>query len=378
MFQYGRPVKGNDFIDRTKHIPIFKSYLDNNQHIMIKAPRRFGKTSLVKHIFEHQKEYQFIYIDIKRAVTLTTLSNQILDKAYSFAGIENFVRRAKDTIISLSKSIREIKLESIGEVTLELMQQEQDEVEFFLHTLDTTQKIAEQKNINIKFVFDEFQDIINFNKDNILDKLRSVMQHHENITYVFLGSIESIMTKIFQNKTSPFFHFAAIMQLEGLDIAELFQYIEEVFEKENIKYDKNAIQKMLEFTKGHPDYSIKLLSYLYLRTGRTKEKIDEKLCIEALQEIILTTRPYLDELIAKTKLKKNLFEVLSSIANKTTLNLTSSTLYNAHVSLEEMGLIRNVARGEYEIVDIFLDILLKQENDEQLVLEDVIELDFNG
>ena len=47
MFNTGSPVKGIDFIDRIKHIPLFKAYLDNNQHVMIKAPRRFGKTSLV-------------------------------------------------------------------------------------------------------------------------------------------------------------------------------------------------------------------------------------------------------------------------------------------------------------------------------------------
>ena len=48
MFKTGSPVKGNDFIDRKKHLPIFKAYLENNQHVMIKAPRRFGKTSLIK------------------------------------------------------------------------------------------------------------------------------------------------------------------------------------------------------------------------------------------------------------------------------------------------------------------------------------------
>jgi hypothetical protein len=37
MFQSGSHVKGKDFIDRKKHLPLFKSYLDNNQHIMIKA-----------------------------------------------------------------------------------------------------------------------------------------------------------------------------------------------------------------------------------------------------------------------------------------------------------------------------------------------------
>lgn len=366
MFKYGSPVIGDDFIDRIKHIPIFRSYLDNNQHVMIKAPRRFGKTSLVKHIFEHNKKYHYIYIDIKRAVTLKSLSNQILDKAYNFVGIDNFVRQAKNKILALSKSLKNIKLENIGEITLEYIHNEEDELELLLHSLDTVNKIAIKKDINIKFVFDEFQDIIYFSKIDILDKLRSYMQHHTNITYVFIGSIESIMTKIFQNKSSSFFHFTAIMQLDGLNIDEVLIYVYDVFNKENIKYDKQSIKDLLIFTNGHPDYSIKLLSYLYLRTGRTNEYIDNNLCLLALNEIISNTKPYLDELISKTKQKKNLFEVLNSIANKTTTNLTSSTLYNANTTLEEMGLIRNIGRGEYEIVDVFLEVVLKQKNDEDL------------
>ena len=377
MFKYGSPVKGIDFIDRIKHIPVFKSYLNNNQHVMIKAPRRFGKTSLVKHIFEYQNDYKFIYIDIKRATTLNSLSNQILDKAYSFVGIDNFIRESKKAIISLLKSIKNVKIDNIGEITLDLLQNDTDEMELFLHSLDTVDKIAKNKNINIKFIFDEFQDIINFSKYDILDKLRSSIQHHDNITYVFLGSIESIMKKIFQNKTSPFFHFCAIMTLEGLDIDELMDYINKEFKSQNIKYDENSIKNMLNFTNGHPDYSIKLLSYLYLRTGRTNEYIDNNLCLEALKDVILNTRPYLDELISKTKLKKNLYEVLSSIANKSTLNLSSSTLYNARVALEEMGLIKNTNRGEYEIVDIFLNILLQQKNDEKLALEDFVYLEID-
>ena len=90
--------------------------------------------------------------------------------------------------------------------------------------MDTVNKIAVAKDINIKVVFDEFQDITNLYDKNILEILRSVAQHHENITYVFLGSIESIMTEIFESKISPFFHFASVIKLDGLDIDELFLY----------------------------------------------------------------------------------------------------------------------------------------------------------
>lgn len=372
MFKTGSPVKGNDFIDRKKHLQIFKAYLENNQHVMIKAPRRFGKTSLIKQVFEHEKSFHYIYVDLRRATNLTSLANQILEKAYSFAGVENFMEQFKKSITGLLKTIQSIKIDDIGEITLKHLENGiTDEREYFLHSLDVVEKISSKKELNIKFVLDEFQDILRISDDFILEQMRSVIQHHEAVTYVFLGSIESIMTNIFSSKASPFFLFARIMSLDGLDIDELYDYTKEVFDKQNIKYD-DSLLKMLQFLQGHPDYSAQVLQALYYK-GIVEElkMIDYDICLEVLTQVILENRAYLEELISKTKQKKHHYEVLHSIANGYSVELNSKSLYNIHSSLEEMGLIKNIQRGQYAINDIFLEVLLQQK-DEGLLLEEQI------
>lgn len=372
MFKTGSPVKGNDFIDRKKHLPIFKAYLENNQHVMIKAPRRFGKTSLIKQVFEHEKSFHYIYVDLRRATNLTSLANQILEKAYSFAGVENFMEQFKKSITGLLKTIQSIKIDDIGEITLKHLENGiTGEREYFLHSLDVVEKISSKKELNIKFVLDEFQDILRISDDFILEQMRSVIQHHEAVTYVFLGSIESIMTNIFSSKASPFFLFARIMSLDGLDIDELYDYTKEVFDKQNIKYD-DSLLKMLQFLQGHPDYSAQVLQALYYK-GIVEElkMIDYDISLEVLTQVILENRAYLEELISKTKQKKHHYEVLHSIANGYSVELNSKSLYNIHSSLEEMGLIKNIQRGQYAINDIFLEVLLQQK-DEGLLLEEQI------
>ncbi|OCR87482.1 hypothetical protein CFT13S00388_04785 [Campylobacter fetus subsp. testudinum] len=375
MFKTGSPVKGDDFIDRKKHLPIFKAYLENNQHIMIKAPRRFGKTSLIKQVFEHEKAFNYIYIDLRRAMDLASLSNQILEKAYGFAGIDVFFEQFKKSITELLKTIQKVKIDDIGEITLKHLENGvKDEREYFLHSLEVVEKISEKKNLNIKFVFDEFQDILRISDDFILEQIRSVVQHHQNVTYIFLGSIESVMTKIFSSKISPFFHFAKIMELDGLDIEELFYYAKEVFDKKDISLD-HSLSDMLKFLNGHPDYSIQVLQTLYYKTTVESIKfIDYSLCVEVLTSVIIANKPYLEELISKTKQKKSHYEVLHAIANGYSSNLNPKSLYSIHSSLEDMGLIRKIGRGEYKINDIFLEILLKQKDDE-LILENKIIID---
>ncbi|PHS59234.1 MAG: hypothetical protein COB17_01555 [Sulfurimonas sp.] len=375
MFNVGSPVKGKNFIDRVKHIPIFKAYLDANQHVMIKAPRRFGKTSLIKHVFEDNKNYKFIYTDIRRATSLNSLSNQILDKAYAFIGVDNFIYKSKESLIGLLKTIQGIKFGDMAQITLEYIEMDSDDVELFLHALDVVNKIAIKMDINLKFIFDEFQDIFKIADKNILEQLRSAIQHHSNVTYIFLGSIESMMTQIFEDKKSPFFHFTRIMPLGGLDTNELCEYIFDEFNKKNIKFEKKAIRLTITFLDGHPDYSMQVFQSIYFKAIIDKDIIDNDLCIKILKSVIMENRAYLDELIQKTKTKKHLHELLSSIANNDVSKLEAKTLYNAHMSLEDMGLIRNLSRGSYEVVDVFLNVLLKQNNNSVLIGED-IELSF--
>ncbi len=183
MFGIGKPVVGSDFIDRKKHLPIFKANIDDNQSLMIKAPRRFGKTSLVKHLLEDKKEYNLLYVDIRRFSNLKSLSDDIINQAYKFSGIDNFIKSSKKSIINLFKILKSISLDDIGEITLEFQENKINEVEYFQHALDIVEKIAVKKRIKIQFALDEFQDILNITNKDILEKSRAVMQHHKNVTY---------------------------------------------------------------------------------------------------------------------------------------------------------------------------------------------------
>lgn len=136
MFQSGSPVTGENFIDRKKHLPIFKAYLDNNQHIMIKAPRRFGKTSLVKQIFDYEKNYEYIYIDIRLNHSLESLSNQIVNKAYEFVKIQNFINQTKTSLLNLLQSIKTISIPDIAEITIDMLSKKSEPIELFIHSLD--------------------------------------------------------------------------------------------------------------------------------------------------------------------------------------------------------------------------------------------------
>ena len=298
------------------------------------------------------------------------MANKIIDSAYKISAIDNFLYKAKNSIFDLVKSLQKIKIDDIAEVTIRMFEKNDlDEVEYFLHSLDVVNTIAVKKGVNIKFALDEFQDILKITSNDILDKARSVMQHHNNITYIFLGSIESIMTKIFEHKVSPFFHFATIVELPPLEVVELYDYSARVFKDKSIEID--SLKYLLEYLGGHPDYSLQVLQKLYfIALANGIKRLSSKDLYDTLVEVLLNNKAYIEELISKAKQKKHNLDVLYAIANEQKLNLDSKTLYNVHSSLEDMGLIKKVALGKYKINDIFLKLYLRQQNDNEIVLLD--------
>ncbi|RLA08705.1 MAG: hypothetical protein DRQ51_01750 [Gammaproteobacteria bacterium] len=386
MFNTGSPAQGKKFIDRIKHLKKFDMFIQNNQHIMIKAPRRFGKTSLVLKLFE-QKKYNTIYIDIKKANSLTALSQLIIDEIYSLIGVNGIVLKAQDSIANLFKTLKTtLKIDTkIIQLTIETLEKHQkkqiNEVELFLSSLDLVEKIAKKQNLQIKMAFDEFQDILFLSDKSILDKMRSVMQHHQFITYVFLGSIESVMNKIFANKKSAFFHFTRLMDLGGLDIDELSNFVIKFFKKEAIKID-DFIFDLIQYLDGHPYYTMKTLQTVYFNAlQNNKKNIDKKDCIIALSNVLLETKPYLDEMIDRIKIKAHHHRVLWYLANnQKDQDISNIMRYKTYVSLENLGYIKKIGRAEYIICDIFLKIYLQQNNDMKLIQQqiDFIGLDYMG
>jgi len=158
MFKSGMPVYGKEFIDRKQHIIKFNTYIKNNQHIMIKAPRRYGKTSLIVHLFE-QNNYNKIYIDVKRATSLQTLAEQIIDEIYKYAGVENIISSAKESIVNLFKQLKAtLKIDlSIAEFTIETLEKKDkkliNEVDFFLYAMDLVEEISKKTHLSQIAIF---------------------------------------------------------------------------------------------------------------------------------------------------------------------------------------------------------------------------------
>lgn len=365
MFSVGKPVVGKNFYDRTEMKEELKSLLASGQNFMIKAPRRYGKTSLVKQtMYELEKDY--LYLDIRKIPRLSIITEQIMEYAYEQAGIKGFFRGIKDNVISyLKNSKHSVKIKyEILEYSAEFFTSKREPFEYFLEALSTLEKVATELKKKFIIVFDEFQDVKRLNYEDIdfLEIIRGEIQHHQNVTYVFLGSIEHLMTQIFENKKSPFFNFCIKLKLAPFDTKELLMQLKTAFQSSGIMFENlDELDKLLHRLNGHPSNTI-LTMYMLLNTAQQKKKVilrnsDLDLAYETAYERSLSL---VEQYIIELNNRANYHDVLYRLANKEKQELSSQAVNQVLKGLLELGYIARMSRGEYLILDGFLEEYLKR------------------
>ena len=124
----------------------------------------------------------------------------------------------------------------------------------------------------IIIVFDEFQDIFRINSG--LDRmLRSVIQNHKNINYVFMGSSESMIREIFEKKESPFYRFGTLYTLGRIPQEKFRLYLEYRFT--GFVEDAAAVSsEILKITGAHPYYTQQLAFTVWEQISRNGYRPD--------------------------------------------------------------------------------------------------------
>ena len=364
MFRVGNPVTGKEFFDRTDMKNELKVLLKNQHNFMIKAPRRYGKTSLIKQVMKEEK-LDYLYLDIRKTPRLSLLTEQIMNYTYKQAGVKGFMRGVTNNAITLMKNAKHsLKIDySILEYSVEFFIEEQEPFELFREALSTIDKVAIALNKPIYVVFDEFQDIQRLNYDDIdmLEVIRGEIQHHKNTVYSFLGSVEHLMTKIFETKLSPFFNFCTKFRLKSFDVDELVHELEASFKKKGILIENpELLKKILLKLNGHPANTMLTMQKLHLEAQLKNKVLLKELDIEEAYWVAYTeSEDLINQYIIELHKRKHYHDVLYRLANNEKQELTAQALNQVYKGLRELGYIVSEERGKYVIIDGFLEEFLK-------------------
>ena len=182
-FKFGEAVTGEWFANRKREIEEIKGMIDAAQNIFIYSYRRLGKTSLIKTVLSSlsDRTYVKVYMDIHRASSAAQFVEE-----YSRSVTQSFLsRRGRFKVIKsfFTRITPSFELTESGswKVIFEFSKTTKGVERALEEVCELPQIIAEKYNKKVVVVFDEFQEIEQFNGVSFERKLRSFIQHHSKV-----------------------------------------------------------------------------------------------------------------------------------------------------------------------------------------------------
>lgn len=319
-FKYGTVVEEPFFFDRQDELKQIVETLKGGNNIVLYAPRRYGKTSLVIKAMREMEndDYQCIYLDI-----MTVYSRESFIETYSKAILVS-QSQWKKTLKIFSDLIKGIKpslsFDRSGnpEFSIDFIESKVSDVTLEA-VIGLPGKLADHQHPFI-IIMDEFshqrlpleQDIQKLNGENFEDLLRSKIQHHKYVNYLFLGSKTHLLNDMFSNKNRPFYNSALTMNIGPLPYRETVEYLTNHFSDSDIMLSEENAAHLIDTAGNIPYYIQFLASVIWQDTVNTSKIIEPELINRNADKILELKQDYYFELFDRcTSYQKKLLRALA-------------------------------------------------------------------
>jgi AAA+ ATPase superfamily predicted ATPase len=219
-FKFGIIVDEPYFANRREELKRIRSILESQVHLILMSPRRYGKSSLIRKILKEMNR-PAIVLDMQVVTSEVDFCEQLMKKICKLNPMQKVKNAVKSfrfiPTISINPASEELNVSFDSSKAADLILED---------VLNLADRIFTKKRPII--VFDEFQDIRKI-AEHFETRLRSLLQHHTNTNYVFLGSQESLIRDIFEQKNNPFYHFGYLFKLSKIPNDEFQLFLEDRF-----------------------------------------------------------------------------------------------------------------------------------------------------
>ena len=359
-FKFGKEVSGDQFYDREDAFgKLYRKLAGGSCNVVMYAPRRYGKTSLVKKVFARLEDEGIptVSIDLNKIANIEKFCEQYALALCRLAGKGQMVVNRISTYLSHLNPTFSFGGEAILSVKLGYgARMNESSVS---SVLDLSEKIAaEVIGGPIAVAFDEFQEIERLSPDLPLEGIfRSCIQAHQNVRYVFLGSKTHMLKRMFGEKSRPFYKSAATMRLEKPPADESLAFVRSRFASRSIGIDEAAARRIVSETENVPYYLQELSSQVFdavVSAGRDwVEDADIDTGIAALMSE--NTDYYVEKLSTLSGMQRLL---VAALAAEPVREFTedyrarhslggSSTVHTALKALVEKGIVESEPDGYY-------------------------------
>jgi hypothetical protein len=264
-FTFGTLAQDDAFTNRREEILELAADMRNGQDVVVLAPRRYGKTSLVVRAAQDvlADDVLVAYCDLMRTPTTNrlaaALAKTIVDDLLS--PVQGVLERAGSVVrgLRVSPTVELDPRDGGVRFSFEAVRRSSDIDATLERLLELPAEIAAERERRVVVVFDEFQEVVRVD-DTLPNLMRAIFQTQREVAHVYLGSRRHVLTAIFNDRHEPFWRSAKQIELGRIEEDELGAYVRARFEATDRSIDDDALARLLELTEGHP-YATQELAY---------------------------------------------------------------------------------------------------------------------
>jgi len=376
-FKFGKEVGGYQFYDRVEDARrLRQKMVDGSSNVVLFAPRRYGKTSLVQKVLQQlavEDGIKSLCFDLTKTPTVELLCQGYANAVYrALQGrgdwTQSFMRYLALWNPSLSVDVAGVATFKLNaNVNLGIL------TESITSVLDLPERIAEEQG-GVPFVvaFDEFQEIADISSEFPLEKIfRSCIQAHKNVRYVFLGSRTHLMKRMFGDATRPFYNSASTMPLAKPPEEESREFLISRFRDAGIEIGNDQVEAILRISQNVPYYLQELASGVFEQVAEgSRSVVTEDDVVAAVDDIVGRNAELYDVRVGTFSLAK--YMLVRALAEEPTATFdedyrlrhglsVSSTVHTALKELVEAGVVTDGSQTKtYSLSDPFLGRYLVQ------------------
>lgn len=273
-------AQGEAFYDRADERKKLKNNIEHTIHTVLIAPRRYGKTLLMAQVL-YENKIDHVWIDFMTITNREDAQVKLLQKMGEL--MVTMVPVAEKLKKLLAKYFSKLRPEVTFQIpgvsfSLKLFQQKSSR-EGVIEALMGLDKLAQELNLRLVVVMDEFQEILRIDEDATLQgSIRHAAERAQKITYLFSGSKHRPLRRIFNGKENPLYALCETLELNKIAEDEYVAFINKAANKKWGKALTNeVVSKILFYSDRYPKYVNTLCGAIWAAEVQPTPELVDKL-----------------------------------------------------------------------------------------------------
>lgn len=369
-FNYLQFATGDHFYDRREiRKDLLSRFLSGQSNVVLYGPRRYGKSSLVGELVGDLEKAGIpcVTLDIVKVPSIDMFVSVYATKVYRRLAPVKFEFRKLGTFL---KSLRpKMTLDQTGAAGISFESSDAPiDSEALTEVLDLPQKLLSGKGRAV-VVFDEFQEVKDLLPNDGFERvMRSAIQSHRNVSYIFLGSRYHILRRMFTDHNRPFYKSAVTILLDKPPEEESVRFVVDRFASAGKSIAREAAEHLVAKIENIP-YFIQQLGFETFRLADDahRKSVSSVDVDAAYANLSGFNRDQYEQLMLTLSVAQK--KLLIALARERTSEFgdvyrrryalgVSSTVNSAKAKLMEDGLIE-LSDGRYVVADPFFAQFLR-------------------